>query len=222
MKSQHKDRRVLVVVDMQKDFVNPEVLGNSNTEMVEKKIIKKLTEHYDKYDAFYFTRDIHYENYLNTLEGKKLPVKHCIYGTEGSKFTDGIAEAIKTLRENGKYVKIITKHTFGSKSLTDILSCTCGGGDVIEICGVSTDICVVSNALSFRQEMPNRRIVVDSTCCAGTSVKAHNAALRVMNSCQIETLHRHYGKKPDSDNGEEIAIDNAKTKENTKEDTKEE
>lgn len=182
-----KGRKILIIVDMQNDFING-VLSNSKTRDVESKVVDKLTNHFNEYDAFYFTRDVHYENYLNTLEGKKLPVEHCIFGTDGIKLTDSILSAIKMLRENHKYVKIIDKHTFGSNTLTDMLSCVCGNNDEIELVGVCTDICVVSNALSLRQAMPNRVIKVDSNCCAGTSVEAHNSAMIVMKNCQIDII----------------------------------
>lgn len=187
IKNVRKDRKVLVVIDVQNDFIVG-VLGNPECVVAEQRIVQRLKDEADKFDAFYFTRDTHYQNYLETLEGQKLPVEHCIAGTSGWDFTDGIKEAMKVLREKGKYVKVINKHTFGSSSLADILSVTCGGNDEIELMGVCTDICVVSNALSLRQMMPNRVIKVNPSFCAGTSRAAHKAALRTMNSCQIEIV----------------------------------
>lgn len=182
-----KDRKILIIVDVQNDFISGS-LGSPDCVKAEQRIVEHLHTNMDKYDAFYFTKDVHFDNYLETLEGKKLPVEHCIIGTNGVDFTDGIKEAMKALREHGKYVKVITKHTFGSTTLADILSVTCGGNDEIELCGVCTDICVISNALSLRQMMPNRVIKVNPTYCAGTNRAAHKAALRVMNSCQIDII----------------------------------
>lgn len=183
----NKARKILVVVDVQNDFITG-VLGNKDCQTAAKRIVEKLTTEADKYDAFYFTRDVHFDNYLETLEGQKLPIAHCIDGTEGCDFVNGIQDAIKYLRKNGKYIKVITKHTFGSNTLADILNATCRATDEIELCGVCTDICVVSNALSLRQAMPNRVIKVNPSYCAGTSRAAHKAALRTMNSCQIDII----------------------------------
>lgn len=186
-KGVHKNRKILVVVDVQNDFITG-CLGNKECVVAEQRICERLQAEADKFNAIYFTKDVHYDNYLETLEGKKLPIEHCIYGTKGCDFTDGIKDAMATLRKNGKYVKVVTKHTFGSSILADILSVTCGGNDEIELCGVCTDICVVSNALALRQMMPNRVIKVNPSFCAGTSRAAHKAALRTMNSCQIEIV----------------------------------
>lgn len=183
----NKARKILVVVDVQNDFITG-VLGNKDCQTAAKRIVEKLTTEADKYDAFYFTKDVHFENYLETLEGQKLPVAHCISETEGCDFVNGIQDAIKYLRKKGKYIKVITKHTFGSTTLADILNVTCRTNDEIELCGVCTDICVVSNALSLRQAMPNRVIKVNPSYCAGTSRAAHKAALRTMNSCQIDII----------------------------------
>lgn len=186
-KNVRKNRRILVVVDIQNDFITG-CLGNKECVVAEQRICERLQTEADKFDAIYFTKDVHYDNYLETLEGKKLPVEHCIFGTKGCDFTDGIKDAMSVLRKNGKYVKVVTKHTFGSSTLADILSVTCGGNDEIELCGVCTDICVVSNALSLRQMMPNRVIKINPSFCAGTSRAAHKAALRTMNSCQIDII----------------------------------
>lgn len=182
-----RGRKILVVVDVQNDFITG-VLGNKDCVTAANRIVEKLTTEADKYDAFYFTKDVHFENYLETLEGKKLPVEHCIYETEGCELVTGVADAMKFLRKKGKYVKVVNKHTFGSTTLTDILAASCRPNDEIELCGVCTDICVVSNALSLRQAMPNRVIKVNPSYCAGTSRAAHKAALRTMNSCQIDII----------------------------------
>ena len=180
-------KKILVIVDMQTDFVNG-VLGNDMTTAVLPKVVKKLKEHYNEYDAIYMTRDIHFDNYLNTLEGKKLPVPHCMKNGTGKNIVKELWDVVKELREKRKFVRVVDKHTFASKELIDYLSATCGVNDEIEFCGVCTDICVVSNAICLRAELPNTVIKVDSNCCAGTSMEAHNSALTTMASCQIDIV----------------------------------
>lgn len=182
-----KHRKILVVIDLQNDFITGP-LGNSDSVEVESKIVKLLLNKGDQYDAIYFTKDMHYDNYLNTLEGQKLPTPHCIFGTEGVKLTKKIGECMTNFRKNKKYVKVINKHTFGSSTLQTMLAVTCSNEDEIEFVGVYTDICVVSNALMCRQAMPNISIKVNADCCAGTSKENHEAALKVMKSCQIDII----------------------------------
>ena len=180
-------KNILVIVDMQTDFVNG-VLSNDMTKAVLPKIVEKLKYHYSEYDAIYMTRDIHFDNYLNTLEGKKLPIVHCMKNSAGKNIVKELWDVVKELREKRRFVRVVDKHTFASKELIDYLSVTCGVNDEIELCGVCTDVCVVSNAICLRAELPNTVIKVDSNCCAGTSVEAHNAALKTMNSCQIDII----------------------------------
>lgn len=187
-------KRILVIVDMQNDFVNGS-LSNKATSAVVSKIINKLKEHYNEYDAIYMTRDIHFDNYLNTLEGKKLPILHCQKDGVGKNIVNELWDVVKELREKRRFVRVIDKHTFASKELIDYLSATCGINDEIEFCGVCTDICVVSNAICLRAELPNTVIKVDSNCCAGTSMNAHNAALKTMASCQIDIVGRPFINK---------------------------
>lgn len=180
-------KNILVIVDMQNDFVTG-CLGNDMTKAVLPNIVKKLREHYHEYDAIYMTRDIHFDNYMETLEGKKLPVPHCMKNSNGEKICNELWDVVKELREKHKFIRVIDKHTFASKELVDYLFATCGVNDEIELCGVCTDICVVSNAICLRAELPNTAIKVDGSCCAGTSIEAHNAALRIMTNCQIDVV----------------------------------
>lgn len=188
IKSVKKGKKILVVVDMQNDFVKG-VLSNEATKAVLPKVVNKLKEHHNEYDAIYMTRDIHFDNYMNTLEGKKLPIPHCIKDTDGKDIVKEIWDVVKELRKNKKFIRVVDKHTFASKELIDYISATCSTNDEIEFCGVCTDICVVSNAITLRAEMPNTIIKVDADCCAGTTPEAHNAALTVMNSCQIDVIN---------------------------------
>ena len=201
MKNEKTGKKILVIVDMQNDFVTG-CLGNDMTKDVLPKIVSKLKEHYQEYDAIYMTRDIHFDNYLNTLEGKKLPVLHCQKDGIGKNIVNELWDVIKELREKRRFVRVVDKHTFASKELIDYLSATCGINDEIELCGVCTDICVVSNAICLRAELPNTVIKVDSNCCAGTSMNAHNAALKTMASCQIDIAGRPFKKRQNNEDVE--------------------
>jgi len=182
----NKGKRILVIVDMQEDFTIG-VLGNDMTKAVVANVVSKMKDS-DKYDNIILTRDIHFENYLDTLEGAKLPIVHCQKGEQGAMIVKDIWDVVKELRKQNKRVKTVDKHTFASKELVDYLATICNKYDVIEFCGVCTDICVVSNAICLRAALPNNTIIVDSNCCAGTSVENHNAALTTMSSCQIDII----------------------------------
>lgn len=185
--------RILVIVDMQNDFVT----GTLGTEEA-RKIVPKLVEYANSQKQLgaeiLFTQDTHDKNYLSTLEGEKLPVEHCIKDTYGHKIIDELENLI--VRNQGIDFNVFTKNTFGCSLLysyikelySDYKNHICGEGLVIEFCGVCTDICVVSNALMIREAAPDARIFVKAECCAGTTPEAHEAALKVMQSCQIEII----------------------------------
>lgn len=199
--SKTKKKKILVIVDMQEDFVTG-VLGTPEAQAIVPRIIKKLQKNGKNYSAILLTKDAHNKNYGKTLEGKKLPVPHCIEGTDGYRVMSGIYKEVEELRKTGVTVKNFKKHTFASDKLVEYLTAMVlvnNKNIEIEIIGVCTDICVVSNALTIRAALPNTVISADAKCCAGTSIKAHNAALRVMNSCQIDT-GRIYGKPADANN----------------------
>lgn len=200
------NKKILVVVDVQNDFIDG-ALGNDETKAIVPKLVKKLKKYGKDYDSIYLTRDIHYDNYLDTLEGKKLPVPHCIKKSGGESINKDVWEAVQMLRKQKKYVGVVDKNTFASKDLIAILSQVCSSSDEIELCGVCTDICVVANAIGLRTAMPNTVIKVDSHCCAGTSIKAHNAALRTMSSCQVDVIGRHYGENSESTETTEAKAD---------------
>lgn len=200
------NKKILVVVDVQNDFIDG-ALGNDETKAIVPKLVKKLKKYGKDYDSIYLTRDIHYDNYLDTLEGKKLPVPHCIKKSGGESINKDVWEAVQMLRKQKKYVGVVDKNTFASKDLIAILSQVCSSSDEIELCGVCTDICVVANAIGLRTAMPNTVIKVDSHCCAGTSIKAHNAALRTMASCQVDVIGRYYGENSESTETTEAKAD---------------
>lgn len=163
--------RVLIVIDMQNDFVTG-ALGSKEAQAIVPGVQAKIKAYADRGDRVIFTRDTHGEDYLDTPEGKKLPIKHCIKDTEGWQIVPGL--------ETGN-CEYINKPTFGWLGWDDL-----GETDEIELIGVCTDICVVSNALILKAKYPNAVISVDAGCCAGVTPEKHEAALETMRSCQID------------------------------------
>lgn len=188
--------KVLIIVDMQNDFIDG-ALGTPEAQAIVPNVVNKMKEHKNTDTIILFTKDTHHANYLLTSEGEKLPVEHCIEGTEGWAINREIHNEFKT----GGYATYsagdivngrITKPTFGSYDLIDAL-CDIDaqieeGISEIEFCGLVTNICLVSNVLMTKAAFPNMPIVVDSSCCAGTTVEAHEAALLVMKGCQVDVI----------------------------------
>ncbi len=166
-------KKTLIVVDMQNDFIDGS-LGTKEAQEIVEKVKNKIKQYYDAKNRIIFTRDTHGENYLDTPEGKKLPVKHCIIGTKGWE----IAEGLET--EGAEY---INKPTFGWIHWNDIKDF-----EAIELVGLCTDICVVSNALILKAMFPDVEITVDASCCAGVTPQTHKAALETMKMCQIQVI----------------------------------
>lgn len=173
-------KNFLVVVDMQKDFVDG-ALGTPEAEAIVPAVLEKVR----RFEGDIFvTYDTHFEDYLDTPEGKKLPVPHCIYETPGWQLTEPLEE----LMEEIPHYKV-QKYTFGSTTLPHLMTEVADGEDFsIELIGLCTDICVVSNALLLKAFFPEAEISVDSSCCAGVTPELHEAALRTMQSCQIGIL----------------------------------
>lgn len=180
-------KKILVVVDMQNDFITGELPASGGIEIIPR-IVDKIKN--GNYSKIYFTKDVHHDwIYKDTLEGQVIP-PHCFAGTEGSNIIPQISELNMPVEK----CEVISKDTFGSSFLSNrILSYVTNEianeeDYSIEICGVCTDICVVSNALILREFFPSIPIIVDSSCCAGTTIDAHKAALTVMRSCLIEVI----------------------------------
>lgn len=174
-------KKILVVVDMQNDFIDG-ALGTKEAVRIVPNVAKKIRE-FDG-DEIFVTYDTHYDNYLTTLEGQKLPVPHCIDGSYGHEINDEIKQAL-----SGKEYKDVIKAGFGSFSISRGLKDRYPGEEMeIEVMGLCTDICVVSNALILRAGYPNAKITVDASCCAGVTPEAHKAALATMKSCQIDVI----------------------------------
>lgn len=170
--------KYLIVVDMQNDFVTGS-LGTEEAKAIRSRVLHKVR---DFKGNVIFTLDTHNEDYLNTQEGKRLPVSHCIKGTEGWE----LIPELKEIQVSDNYMTF-EKNTFGSRSLAGYLSDKYGRGEVesVELIGLCTDICVVSNALLIKAYMPELSVMVDASCCAGVTQDKHEAALRTMESCQI-------------------------------------
>ncbi len=172
-------RRILVVVDMQKDFVDG-ALGTKEAVAVVPNVVEKIKS-YNARDVF-FTKDTHQKDYMTTQEGKNLPVEHCIEGTPGWELDKDVAEVLRGS-------DIVNKPTFGSTKLAEMIRDIASEGEIeVELIGLCTDICVVSNALMLKAFMPEVKISVDSSCCAGVTPQKHEAALETMRSCQINVF----------------------------------
>ena len=171
-------KHFLIVVDMQKDFVDG-ALGTPEAQAIVGKVMDKILG----FDGQIFaTLDTHRENYLDTAEGKKLPVPHCIKGTPGWMLDSGVAAALEQ-----KGYTPVEKLTFGSVLLPRLLYQAAEGENfTVELVGLCTDICVVSNALMLKANFPEMEISVDSACCAGVTPQSHENALNAMRMCQIK------------------------------------
>ena len=191
-------KKVLVVVDMQNDFITG-VLGTEEAKAITPNVAQYIRDHADKDTVLLFTRDTHDADYLNTQEGKKLPIPHCLKDTYGWELAPEMEEVIYDTRDKYSdfdtyfpYVSdhIIDKPTFGSIDLQNLLYVLDEEDDVKEITllGVCTDICVISNAMLAKATLPEATVKVVADCCAGVSPERHNAALEAMDYCQIEIV----------------------------------
>lgn len=171
--------KYLIVVDMQKDFITGS-LGTKEAEAILAGVVEKVRTYDGK---VIFTRDTHGADYLDTQEGKKLPVKHCIVNEEGWH----LADELKDLQEKTD-CKVYDKPTFGSVELASELKKESEQTAIeeIELCGLCTDICVISNALLLKAFLPEVPIAVDAKCCAGVTPESHQNALEAMKMCQVE------------------------------------
>ncbi len=173
---------ILIVVDMQKDFIDGS-LGTKEAQAIVPAVIERIREVRQAGGTVIATLDTHEENYLDTAEGKKLPVPHCIRGTEGWRIPDAIMEALQGCA-------LVEKPTFGSVRLPDMVRGAVGDAEdvSIELIGLCTDICVVSNALLLKAHFPEASFFVRADCCAAVTPDKHRVALETMASCQIDVL----------------------------------
>lgn len=185
-------KKILIIIDMQNDFISG-ALGTPEAMSVVGKVCDKIKE--NQWDGIYITRDTHRENYLETSEGRKLPVKHCIFNTDGWRLNRDVQ---KTLDESYESECVgITKNTFGSVGLADLIEedmryvfKSFNEEDVeATVVGVCTNICVISNVMLLKSYFPEMKIVVDAECCAGTTPERHNMALEMMKDCHIDVIN---------------------------------
>ncbi len=165
-------KKTLIVVDMQNDFIDGS-LGTKEAVAIVDNVKKKIAEYAAAGNEIIFTRDTHHADYLSTNEGRHLPVEHCIDGTDGWKIADG-------LEVPGAIY--IDKPSFGYTDWAEHKL------EEVELVGLCTDICVVSNALIIKAVYPEIKVSVDSSCCAGVTPESHIAALTTMKMCQVEVL----------------------------------
>lgn len=166
----------LIVVDMQNDFISG-TLGSADAKSIVGNVVNKV-KNFD--GQILFTRDTHATDYLKTQEGKNLPVEHCIVNTDGWQICD---ELLPFAKDN-----LVNKATFGSTDLPDIIKRTDACPKKITLCGLCTDICVISNAFILKAAFPETVIEVDSSCCAGVTKESHNNALNAMKAVQINII----------------------------------
>ena len=170
-------KQFLIVVDLQKDFVDG-ALGTPEAVSIVPRVVEKIRQFSGE---IYVTMDTHGTDYLQTSEGRHLPVPHCIRGTEGWQLNQAVAQALA-----GKDCHMVEKPTFGSVQLPQLISQAVKGETFsLELVGLCTDICVVSNALLLKASFPEVPISVDAACCAGVTPQTHQAALDTMACCQI-------------------------------------
>ena len=173
-------KKVLVVIDMQKDFIT-DALRNEDAIKIVPYVKKKIDEAKENGDTIIYTRDTHGEDYMETVEGKNLPVKHCIKGSDGW-------QIIPELNSKENATMIIDKETFGSRDLAEYFKENADDIDEVEFIGVCTDICVISNVLLTKAMIPNKKIIVDAKGCAGVTKESHDTALAAMKACHIKIL----------------------------------
>ena len=181
--------KVLIVVDMQNDFIDG-ALGTSEAAAIVDNVVKRIKNSKD--ELILFTKDTHQDDYLNTAEGKKLPVPHCIENTAGWHINESVFDA---WRKNNNTIHIaelpdntFLKPVFGSVDMVKFLESRKQDITEIEILGLCTDICVISNAIMIKNFMPDIKISVNSACCAGVTPQSHAEAINVMKMCHIDVV----------------------------------
>ncbi len=174
-------KKILIVVDMQKDFVDG-ALGTPEAVNIVYNVVNKIKS----FDGdIIVTYDTHSEAYMETQEGKNLPVPHCIKGSDGWRLDSAVQAAL-----DGREYTSIEKPTFGSTELIEHIKANYNVDEIeIELIGLCTDICVVSNALLLKANFLETSVSVDAACCAGVTVESHNAALTTMKMCQVNIVN---------------------------------
>lgn len=171
-----------MVVDYQKDFVDG-TLGFLDAPKLEMPIGEKVAQYLQNEDLVIFTLDTHDEDYLQTREGKHLPVCHCQKGTAGWKLYGSLAQYHQDSR-----VQIVEKPSFGSMDLPKIIAKKCDKVDHIEICGLVTNLCVISNAILLQNSFREAEIVIDASCCDSYDKALHQSSIDVMRGMQMTVI----------------------------------
>lgn len=185
--------KVLVIVDMQNDFIYGS-LGTPEAQTIVPVMVERLKEYEQEHPLVLFTKDTHYNNYMDTQEGKNLPIPHCIEDTTGWSICKSISSVVDRnpnfyfYSDDDILHSRIYKNTFSSIRLAEVIDEYEDHIDEVIFMGVCTDICVVSNALLVKAYCPELKITVDASCCAGTALENHKAALQVMKCCQINVI----------------------------------
>ena len=175
--------KILIVVDMQNDFIDM-ALGTKEAVAIVPNVVKKITD--NNWDKIYVTYDTHGEDYMDTAEGKNLPVSHCIKGSKGWELNKEVEMALQAA---DCPVVRVEKPTFGSVRLAELVGEDLAKADCcVELVGLCTDICVVSNALLLKANYPEMPIALDSACVAAVTPETNEAALATMKMCQIQIL----------------------------------
>ncbi len=173
-------KRILIVVDYQNDFVDG-ALGFPGAELLDEGISRKICEYQDRGDHVVYTLDTHQENYLATEEGHNLPVEHCLFGSNGH----AIYGKTGLLSKGGRF---FYKDTFGSRELLSFLAE--GAYDEVELVGLVSNICVLTNALIAKTALPNAKIIVDAACTSSFDPVLHEKAMDVLAGIQVSVIHR--------------------------------
>lgn len=185
--------KILVLIDLQKDFIDG-ALGSPEAQAIVPRVVEKINNYDNKSNVLVlYTKDTHYDNYMDTLEGSYLPIPHCIENTPGWSINKEITNAVEKNRflsySSDKIIKSrVYKNTFASDDLRKFFERFKDDIEEVEFCGLCTDVCVISNVLMARMVLPEVEITVDSSCCAGVTPEKHQAALEVMRSCQINVI----------------------------------
>lgn len=182
--------KILIVVDMQNDFIDGS-LGTKEAQGIIPNVVNKIEQ--SQNELILFTKDTHTSDYLNTQEGKNLPVEHCIEKTEGWRINKDVRSAWfgnkNTVIDHSLINNTFYKNTFGSKDLIAYLQKT-DTIDEIELVGLCTDICVLSNAVLIKAFLPEVKITVDASCCAGVTPESHRTAIEAMKMCQVNIINQ--------------------------------
>lgn len=177
--------KYLIVVDMQNDFIDGS-LGTAEAQAIVPAVCDYIKECSKEGFEIITTQDTHPTNYLETQEGRRLPVKHCIEGTHGWEINEAVEDALKEINDD-KIIKL-TKATFGSSALGAFLGLKSNAEEIDEVhlIGLCTDICVISNAVIAKAALPEARIVIKANACAGVTPASHEAALNCMKTLQMD------------------------------------